>query len=294
MSSLRTEPSRVGGLARHVSRLRLSFGAGVVVAFLILFFVWPLGKVLVLSVTDDGGHLSLAPLFALLGNHGVQLVLLHTVVTSLAVSFVTLIIAYPAASCMARLTGWKATVSYMIILFPFLTSSLVRTFVFIVLLGRTGALNQFLTWLHVPGAPWRLLFNETGVIIGMSYVLLPYMLLSLVGSMKRLDRSLPAAARSLGASPITVFATITFPLTLPGVAAGVVITTILGFGYFVTPALMGGPAQAMIAQLVEQQIVVMFNVNQAAGLSVIMLVVVMGTYLIAARFLGLSRLVRAA
>jgi putative spermidine/putrescine transport system permease protein len=265
-------------------------GLWLVLGFVAFFFVYPIAQVLLLSVTDAGGHFSLATYGDVLASVSTQQVLLQTIKTSLLVSLVCLVVGYPAACVLARLEGWKATLCNVLMLFPFLSSSLVRTFVFIVLLGRRGAVNRLLEYIHVPGAPVQLLFNEAGVVIGMSYVLLPYMLLSLVGSMKRIDRSLLDAALSLGARRVTVFATVYVPLSLPGVVAGTVITTILGFGYFVTPALMGGPSQTMIAQLVEQQVAVTYNLSGAAALAVVMLAVVGVAYAVASRWLGLARL----
>ena len=269
---------------------RQMVGLWLVLGFVSLCFVYPLCQVLRLSATDAAGHFSLLAFQEILTNATTRRVLLQTVKTAAMVSLVCLVVGYPAACCLARLSGWKATLCSVLILFPFLSSSLVRTFVFIVLLGRRGALNQTLDYLGVPGLPLRLLFNEVGVVVGMSYVLLPYMLLSLVGSMKRIDRSLLDAALSLGARRWTVFLTIYLPLSLPGVMAGTVITSILGFGYFVTPALMGGPSEMMLAQLVEQQVVVSYNLGGAAALAVVMLVVVGAAYGIASRWLGLSRL----
>lgn len=266
-------------------------GMWIVLAFLSVFFLYPLTQILMLSLTE-GGRPSLGVIARALGEATTRQVLLQTVQTSLTVSLICAIVAYPAASRLAGLSGWQATACNIAILFPFLTSSLVRTFVFIVLLGRRGVVNQVLEYLGVPGGPYKLLFNHIGVVIGMSYVLLPYMLLSLVGTMKRIDPILLRAARSLGASPFTVFRTVYLPLSLPGLAAGFVITTILGFGYFVTPALMGGPGDMMIAQLVEQQISVTYNLGAAAALAVIMMAVVAGAYAIASRWLGLSRLMR--
>ncbi|WP_439495789.1 ABC transporter permease [Bosea sp. (in: a-proteobacteria)] len=270
---------------------REHLGLWLVLGFLGLFFLYPLARILMLSLTE-GGSPSLGIFSRLLSESSTRQVLFQTIQTSLTVSLICLVVAYPAAARLASLDGWKATLCNVLILFPFLTSSLVRTFVFIVLLGRRGVVNQALEYLGVPGVPFKLLFNQIGVVIGMSYVLLPYMLLSLVGSMKRIDPALLRAARSLGASPFTVFTTVYLPLTLPGVAAGFVITTILGFGYFVTPALMGGPGDMMIAQLVEQQISVTYNLGTAAALAVVMIVVVAGSYAMASRWLGLSRLMR--
>jgi putative spermidine/putrescine transport system permease protein len=278
------------GRLRHLFLRRQMLGLWLVLGFMSFFFVYPIGKVLLLSVTDGNGRFSLATFGDVLTSVSTQQVLLQTIKTSVLVSLVCLVIGYPAACVLARLEGWKATLCNVLILFPFLSSSLVRTFVFIVLLGRRGAVNWLLEYFHVPGAPVKLLFNEAGVVIGMSYVLLPYMLLSLVGSMKRIDPSLLAAALSLGARRLTVFASIYVPLSLPGVVAGTVITTILGFGYFVTPALMGGPSETMIAQLVEQQVAVTYNLTGAAALAVVMLAVVGVAYAVASRWLGLSRL----
>jgi putative spermidine/putrescine transport system permease protein len=265
-------------------------GLWLVLGFLSLAFVYPLCRVLLLSVTDQAGHFSLVILRNTLASTATRRVLLQTIGTSVLVSLVCLLIGYPAAYRLARLRGWKATLCSVLILFPFLSSSLVRTFVFIVLLGRRGALNELLAVLHVPGVPLQLLFNETGVVIGMTYVLLPSMLLSLVGTMRSIDPSLLAAALSLGARRWTVFFTVYLPLSLPGVAAGTVLTTILGFGYFVTPALMGGPANTMIAQLVEQQVVVTYDLSGAAAVAMVMLVVVGAWYAVASRWLGLGRL----
>lgn len=285
------QPQSSGRLRWPAAVSREHLGLWLVLGFLGLFFLYPLAQILKLSLTE-GGSPSLGIFARLLSEPSTRQVLFQTIQTSLTVSLICLIVAYPAAARLAKLDGWKATLCNILILFPFLTSSLVRTFVFIVLLGRRGVVNQALEYLGVPGVPFKLLFNQIGVVVGMSYVLLPYMLLSLVGSMKRIDPALLRAARSLGASPLTVFTTVYLPLTLPGVAAGFVITTILGFGYFVTPALMGGPGDMMIAQLVEQQISVTYNLGGAAALAIVMIVVVAGSYAMASRWLGLSRLMR--
>ncbi|WP_138472505.1 ABC transporter permease [Poseidonocella sp. HB161398] len=264
----------------------------VILLFLGATFLAPLFEVLALSLTDADGTFSLAQFRELADSSSLRPVLLQTTITALEVTLACIVIGYPAAIYLSRLEGWKASLTSVAILFPFLTSSLVRTFVFIVLLGRNGVLNNALVWLGVPGAPFKLLFNQTGVVIGMTYVLLPYMLLSLIGTMRKIDGTLLDAARSMGASRARVFWTVYLPLSLPGVAAGAIITTILGFGYFVTPALMGGPGEKMIAQMVEQRIVTLYDLPGAAAISVVMLTIVLMAYAAAARWLGLSRLMR--
>lgn len=269
-------------------------GLWLVLGFLALFFLYPLARVVLLSLADPAGGVSLRSFRAIASDATVARVLWQTARTAVTVSLLCLVIGYPAAYCLAKLTGWKAALVSTLILFPFLSSSLVRTFVFIVLLGRRGVVNEALLAAGVPGAPFRLLFNETGVLIGMTYVLLPYMILSLVGSMKAIDPRLLGAAQSLGAGRFTAHLRVFLPLSLPGVAAGTVITTILGFGYFVTPSLMGGPGQMMIAQLVEQQVSTTLNLAGAAALAVVMLAIVAAAYAAASRCLGLNRLIGAA
>ncbi|WP_213990373.1 ABC transporter permease [Sodalis sp. dw_96] len=264
----------------------------VVLLFMLVTFIAPLLQVLFLSITDDGGNFTSAILKEVVKNSSLRHIILQTVCTAAEVSVCCLVIGYPAAYYLSQLKGRMATLTGIAILFPFLTSSLVRTFVFMVILGRTGLLNSLVKALGIPGAPFRLLFNQTGVVIGMTYVLLPYMLLSLIGTMRKIDPVLLNAARSLGAGPTTIFLSVYLPLSLPGVAAGTIITTILGFGYFVTPALMGGPSETMIAQLVEQRIAVMYDMHGAAALSLIMLAIVLAVYAIGARWLGLSRMMR--
>jgi ABC-type spermidine/putrescine transport system permease subunit I len=290
-ASSRPGPAASAGIPTRFIRAEW-MGMWMILAFLGVFFLYPLAQILMLSLTQNG-RLTLGVLGKVLGEPTTRQVLLQTIQTSLMVSFICALIAYPAAARLAGLEGWKSTLCNIMILFPFLTSSLVRTFVFIVLLGRRGVVNQALDYLGVPGGPYKLLFNQIGVVIGMTYVLLPYMLLSLVGSMRKIDPALMRAARSLGASHFTMFRTVYLPLSLPGLATGFVITTILGFGYFVTPALMGGPGDMMIAQLVEQQVSVTYNLSGAAALAVVMIVVVAVAYAASSRWLGLSRLMRA-
>src|SRR5215218_8891243 len=146
-------PTRRRPLARWVDRQLV--GLWLVVAFIGFFFVYPLGQVLVLSLTDRTGGLSLSSFQQLLADATIRQVLVQTTQTSLTVSLICLLVAYPAACYLARLTGWKSTLCNVLILFPFLSSSLVRTFVFIVLLGRRGVVNQFLEYLGVPGTPFR-------------------------------------------------------------------------------------------------------------------------------------------
>ena len=134
-------------------------------------------------------------------------------------------------------------------------------------------------------APLPLLNNTAGVLIGMTHVLLPYMIFPLYAVMKRMDRGLLAAAEGMGASGWQVFRRIYFPLTLPGVLAGVTLVYVLSIGFFITPALLGGGKVTMVAVLIEQQVRTFLNWGFAAALSAVLLTATLLVYLVLRRAL---------
>ena len=153
-------------------------------------------------------------------------------------------------------------------------------------LGRTGVVNQSLTWLGLTDAPLPLLYNTGGVVIGMTYVLLPYMVLTAYSVMRGIEPGLIRAAHSLGASRWQAFRRVFWPLSLPGIAAGTLLVFILSLGFFITPALMGGPADVMIAMLIEREVEFTLNWSFASALAVILLVLTL------IGFVGYNRIVR--
>jgi ABC-type spermidine/putrescine transport system permease subunit I len=159
-----------------------------------------------------------------------------------------------------------------------------------VLLGRNGLVNNLLLTLGVINEPLTLLYSKTGILIGMVYVLLPYMVLTLYASLKAIDPGLMRAARGLGASGWFAFTRVYFPLSLHGVVSGSLIVFILALGFFITPALMGGPSDVMIAMLVERAVEVTFDWTSAAIMSVLLLVATLGLYAIYYRVTDLRRM----
>ena len=191
-------------------------------------------------------------------------------------------LAYVLASCRPR----TARLLTIIVILPFFTSIIVRTYAFMVLVGRNGIVNQYLMALGFTDTPLPLLYNQAGVVIGMSYVLLPYMVLTVYSVMQGIDPGLVRAAHSLGASRVQAFRRVFLPLSLPGIAGGTLLVFILSLGFFITPALMGGPSDMMIAMLIEREVEITLNWSFASALAVILLALtLMG-------FTGYNRIVR--
>jgi ABC-type spermidine/putrescine transport system permease subunit I len=164
------------------------------------------------------------------------------------------------------------------------TSVLVRTYAWMVLLGRNGVFNRWLIDAGIIADPLPLLHNFTGVLIGMVHVLLPYMVLPIYGAVRRLDPAVVAAAEGLGASNWRIFWRIHLPLTLNGIFAGSVLVFVLSLGFFITPALLGGGRVIMIAVLIEQEVRQTLNWPFAAALSAVLLAFTLAVYALAQRF----------
>jgi putative spermidine/putrescine transport system permease protein len=262
------------------------------VLYLLVFFVYPMAGMLWRSVSSPSGVT-----LRFYGRLQREPVYFKVFVTSfeiaLEVTLLTLVLAYPLAYFLARLQPRVTNVLLVMIVLPFFTSTLVRTYAWMVLLGTQGLVNQALVGLRVPGAPVRLLYNRTGVLIGMSYILLPYMILTLYSVMRGIDRGLLQAAASVGAGPLRAFWRVFLPLSLPGVAAGSLLTFILGLGFFITPALMGGARDTMIAVIIEQQVEQLLDWHFASALSTVLLAVTAVAFVVYDRVVGMERLFEA-
>jgi ABC-type spermidine/putrescine transport system permease subunit I len=205
---------------------------------------------------------------------------------SALVTLFCLALGYPLAYVLATCRPRTARLLTIIVILPFFTSIIVRTYAWMVLLGRNGVVNQWLTWLHLTEAPLPLLYNQGGVLIGMTYVLLPYMVLTVYSVMRGIEPALIRAAHSLGASRWQAFHKVFLPLSLPGIAGGTLLVFILSLGFFITPALMGGPSDVMIAMLIEREVEFTLNWSFASALAVILLLLTL------IGFVGYNRIVR--
>lgn len=212
---------------------------------------------------------------------------------SLLVTATVLLLGYPIAYYLANRRGFRFTLVLFCVIVPYFTSIIVRTFSWMVLLGRSGVINQLLQGLGLIDSPLPLLYNKTAVVIGMTYVLLPYMVLTLFAAMRSIDHNLLRAARGMGASGPMIFARIYFPLSLHGVVSGALIVFILAIGFFITPALMGGPSDVMVAMLIERSVEINLDWSTAAVMSLYLLAVTLVLYAVYYRLTDLQRLMGA-
>ncbi len=208
---------------------------------------------------------------------------------SVTVTVTTLVLGYPVAYLMTTLLPRARAVVLACVLVPFWTSILVRTFAWMVLLGRNGLLNGALVALGFVTTPVALIHNRIGVQIGMVHVLLPLMILPLYSVMARIDAAWLRAARSLGARPWQVFLYVFLPLSLPGIGAGCALVFLSSIGFFVTPALLGGPKQITIAMLIDLMINDLLNWGFGAALALMLLLVVTVLFVLFQRALRLDR-----
>ena len=254
---------------------------------IIALFIVPIGYVLLLSVTDPTvglehyRRLFTVPLYAN--------VMINTFKTSFIVTIACLLIGYPLAFVMARRNDAIAVIFLVAVGMSFWTGFVVRTYAWLVILGNKGpvsAVYALAGW----GKPPQLLFTSFASTLGMTHVLLPYMVLALYGVMRKIDPSYMRAAEGLGARPFRAFSHVFLPLSLPGVVNGCVLVFTMCLGFYITPILLGTPKDMMISQLISQQIEDLLAWGFASSIAVVLLactLVLLGIY---NRFAGLDRL----
>ncbi|WP_228747818.1 ABC transporter permease subunit [Bradyrhizobium sp. BR 10289] len=254
---------------------------------LVLFLVYPVGQLLLLSIHNDSGF-TLAQYRQLFASSVYVDVLLITLKISLVTTLVCVVTGYPIAYLISVVgKERKATLLFWVLL-SFWTSFLVRAFAWIVLLGRNGVINKLLLSLGIISSPANLLYNFGSVLVGMVNALLPLAVLTMLSVMENIDRNLPRAAATLGARPGMAFWKIYFPLSLPGVAAAGIMVFVTAIGFFIVPALLGGRRDTMITQLIIDQIQQTMNWGFAGAISVLLLFVVLIVFAAYDRLLGLS------
>jgi len=251
-------------------------------------FVLPVGQLLATSFGDPAG--AFVHYERILTQPVYLRVILRTLTLSAATAALCLILGYPLAYQLNRSKGVARGLILLCILIPFWTNLLVRSYGWIVLLNPQGVINGALREAGLVESGLPLVYNTTGVLIGMTQIMLPYMVLPLAAVMSRIDPRVMDAARSLGASPRAAFLKVYVPLTLTGALGGVLLVFMISLGFFVVPAMLGGQRDILLAQLIE------FNVNQtlnwpfAGALSAVLLVSTLVLYAFGDRFLGLRRL----
>jgi putative spermidine/putrescine transport system permease protein len=249
----------------------------------VVFFVVPILGILLRSFTEpgSGGGSTYSDLLA---DPTTTRVLVRTLVMALGAVAVCLVLGYPYAYLMTLVgPGWR-TVLTVLVLVPFWTSLMARTFAWISLLQRDGPVSALLGFVGFDDV--TLLNTSWGVMIGMVQILLPYMVLTLSTALRTIDRGLLTAAQSLGANRYRAFLEVYLPLSLPGVVAGSVLVFILALGFYITPQLLGSPRESLIAQVIGVRVEKLVDFAGAGALSMILIVatvVLLGLMALAAR-----------
>ncbi|MDP7554285.1 MAG: ABC transporter permease subunit [Candidatus Thioglobus sp.] len=260
------------------------------ILFLGFFFIYPVVLLLGLSFVDSSGTLTLEHYTRLYEKAVYVKVLLITLKIAGWTTIFSILAGYPIAYLLSTVKSSTRNSLVIWVLMPFWTSFLVRTFAWIVLLGRHGALNELLLALGIVDAPVRLIFNFTGVMIGMVHALMPLCVLTMMSVMENIDRNLVSAASTLGARGGQAFWRIYFPLSAPGVAAGGMLVFITSLGFFITPALLGGARDTMIVQVIIFQIHEVLNWGFAGAIAMLLLASVLVIFFFYDQLLGLSTL----
>lgn len=234
-----------------------------------VFFIVPLIDVFIRSFTDP--ELGFQNYIWIFTSEAAPAVVTRTFVISLGVTLVTLVLSYPYAYLMTIVGERGRSVLTLFIMLPLWTSILVRTLAWFVLLQDTGPINDLIQSIGLDPIP--LIRTPFGVALGMTQVLLPFMVLPLYSSMAKIDKRLLPAAASLGAHPIVAFWKVYLPLSRPGIFAGGITVFILGLGFYIIPTLLGSPKEAMVSSMVYLQISQFLKWGQGTALGIFLLVV---------------------
>lgn len=244
---------------------------GLIIPLLVILgtgFVYPIARLVVLSFSGGGldqyRRIVQEPLYAD--------VLTTTLEVAFIVTLASLLLGFPVAYFMTRLRNGLAIVIAACVFIPLWTSILIRSYAWIVLLQRKGIINTLLIETGLTDDPLKLIYTQGAVILAMTHVLMPFMILPIYANLRTLPPDYLRAARNLGAGPFKTFVAVTLPLSLPGIFAGSVMCFVLALGFYITPALVGGPGSMMMATLIGQQTTVLLDWPFAAALSTGLLV----------------------
>ena len=197
---------------------------------------------------------------------------------------ICIVVGFPVAYCIGRAReGWRSRL-LLLVMVPFWTSFLIRTYAWITILKQEGLLNAVLKSLPFGLGPWDLLYTPTAVVIGLVYAYLPFMILPIYGSVEKLDGALIEAAHDLGAGPLRVFSTVILPLTLPGIAAGTLLVFLPAIAMFAITDLMGGARVPLIGNVIQNQFLQARDWPFGAALGVVFMALFAVTYWVLLRF----------
>ncbi|RAZ71150.1 ABC transporter permease subunit [Mesorhizobium atlanticum] len=242
-------------------------------AFVILLAVFGIPIVQLFLTSINAPDLSVVNYFAFFGQTANVRVLFQTIEISVVATAICLGIGYPTAYLIVTASKRLRMALIVLVVIPYLTSGLARTYAWIIILGDGGLINNLLVELGLISSPLPLIYNRMAVYIAMVHIMLPMMILPLVSVMMGIDRSLMAAARSMGARPITAFWRVFFPLSLPGVRSGSLLVFVICLGFYITPAAVGGLRDAMLSTFIASQFTTGLDMAPIAASSFILLAI---------------------
>ena len=254
----------------------------------IAIIVIPVGWLFFLSIVDSDGQLTLENYQRMIEYKSYARVFITTFQVSILTTLLCILIGYPLAYFLAMLPQRLAGIFMLAVLLPFWTSLLVRTYAWLVLLQRNGILNDFAISAGIWETPMKLVHNLTGTLIGMAHIMLPFLVLPLYGSMRKIQQDLMYASANLGATPVQSFWRIYFPLSLSGLVAGSLIVFVLCLGFYVTPAVLGGGRVVMVATQITAILENQYDWGAASALGVVLLVATLIVLIAASRLLKLD------
>jgi ABC-type spermidine/putrescine transport system permease subunit I len=270
-------PKRSGPRLRRPGFVSLALG--IPVAFMVIVYAYPVGAMLLKSVTEPTtgfGNFSKAATDSATWD-----ALWVTVRIAAEVAVLTVLLGFPVAYFLSRTTPRRARLLSLLVVIPFWTSVLVRSFAWIVLLGDNGLVTKVLS--PFTGDAQGLLYSEAAVVIALTHIFLPFPILIIKGTLDQVDGSLVRAARTLGAGPVRAFTQVYLPLAVPSIVSSAMLVFIIGLGFYVTPALVGGPKQSTIAVVIAQHVQVNFDWGMAATLATVLLLVAVALTLVVRR-----------
>ena len=282
---LNEEALRVQGIGEQ--RLLLSLATPALLAVVAVVFI-PVGWLFYLSFVGSDGQFSLEHYAKMIQYKSYARVFITTFQVSILTTLICILIGYPLAYFLAMLPARLAGFFMLAVLLPFWTSLLVRTYAWLVLLQKKGILNDFAMSIGLWDTPLKLVHNMTGTLIGMAHIMLPFLVLPLYGSMRKIERDLMQAAANLGASPAQSFWQVYFPLSLSGMVAGSLIVFVLCLGFYVTPAVLGGGRVVMVSTQITAILENQYDWGAASALGVVLLVATLVILFAATRLLKLD------
>jgi spermidine/putrescine transport system permease protein len=263
--------------------------------WLIFFFTVPIALVLLFSFYHFSEGV-MTPAFTLenygraLGTEVYRNVFLKSLRYGVIVTLMCLFIGYPLAYFVARVTGRYRSLLFIMLIIPFWTTIVVRTFAWKIMLGTNGIVNFSLRDLGIIDLPIKFLYTENAVLVGLTHVFLPFMVLPLYAVIEKIDLALEEAAMDLGAGRVRTFLRVTLPLSLPGLSTGCLLVFILTIGSYLTPDILGGPGELMISNIIRDEFYVTFNWPFGGALASIFLVITLTLILVYNRLFKFDRM----